>query len=89
MILILLLLMLLKTEATAILRRAPLPAIAQHAPCEDGPHFTSEDTLKIIDQIISRGHKYAQLRKTLDPEGALALERKMLSSSFVVIGALS
>lgn len=80
--------MLLKTEATAILRRAQLPAIAQHPPCEDSPYFTNEDILRIIDHIINRGNRYAQLRKNLDPEEALSLERKMLSSSFVVVPAL-
>jgi|LakMenE18May11ns_1017448.scaffolds.fasta_scaffold9269071_1 hypothetical protein len=57
--------MLLKTEATAILKRNQLPAIAQPIICEDSPYFTNEDILKIIDHIINKGNKFSQLKKTL------------------------
>jgi hypothetical protein len=59
--------MLLKTEATAILKRTQLPAIAQAPLNEDNSYFTNEDILKIIDHIINRGNKYSQLKKSLQP----------------------
>ena len=59
--------MILKTEATAILKRTQLPAIAQPTLCDDSSYFTNEDILKIIDHIINRGNKYSQLKKNLEP----------------------
>lgn len=58
--------MMLKTEATAILKRTQLPAIAQPPVYEDSSYFTNEDILKIIDHIINRGNKYSQMKKNLE-----------------------
>lgn len=76
--------MLLKTEATAILKRTQLPAIAQAPLNEDNSYFTNEDILKIIDHIINKGNKYSQLKKSLEPEEIISLEKKMINSSYIV-----
>lgn len=55
----------LRTDATSILKRPFLPALPTYH--EEPIHFSPEDIAKIIEQLTTKGSRYAQLRKTFSP----------------------
>jgi hypothetical protein len=74
--------MALRAEATGIGRRSQLPTLPTYH--EESIEFSPEDVEKIIEQIVTKGSKYGQFKKTLTSEQAIAFPEKLQSSCFVV-----
>jgi hypothetical protein len=74
---------LLRTEATAIVKRNLLPALPNNYQ-EQPTHFSQEDIANIIQQIVAKGGRYALLRKGLNADETISLPLRLQNSNFVV-----